>query len=155
MSENNGNSGPLGDSTNAMVQPWVEYWMKLYEQNTEWTKALMAGVPPDVDPTTVRRQWTGAMTKSIEAYMRTPAFLESMRRNAEAMTATKVTSELAKREFARQSGIPHIEDISGLYDRLETAHEVLLGRLQSIEDRLEAIDKKLNSKSSKSSGKQK
>ena len=98
---------------------------------------------------------TGAMTKSIEAYMRTPAFLESMRRNAEAMTATKVTSELAKREFARQSGMPHIEDISGLYDRLETAHEVLLGRLQSIEDRLEAIDKKLNSKSNKSSGKQK
>lgn len=155
MSENNGDSTHFGAATNATVQPWVEYWMKLYEQNTEWTQALMAGVPPDVDPTTVRKQWMGAMTKSIEAYMRTPAFLEGMRRNAEAMTATKVTSELAKREIARESGMPHIEDISGLYDRLETANEVLLGRLQSIEDRLAAIEKTLNSKPRKTARKEK
>jgi hypothetical protein len=153
MSENNGNSTPLDNATNALVEPWVEYWMSLYEQNTDWTKSLMAGVPPNVDPTTVRRQWMGAMSKSIEAYLRTPAFLDYMRRNSEAMTATKVTSELAKREIARQSGVPHIEDISGLYERLETAHEVLLGRLQSIEDRLTAIEQKLNSKPSKSSRK--
>ena len=155
MSENNGNSGQFGDATNAMVQPWVEYWMKLYEQNTEWTKALMAGVPPDIDPATVRKQWMGAMTKSIESYMRTPAFLDGMRRNAEAMTATKVTAELAKREIARESGIPHIEDISGLYDRLETAHEVLVERLQSIENRLASIEEKLNSKPNKKTGKEK
>jgi hypothetical protein len=36
-----------------------------------------------------------------------------------------------------------------LYDRLETAHEVVLGRLQSIEDRLTAIEKKLNKSSRK------
>ena len=155
MSESNGESTLFGNANNAMVEPWVEYWMSLYEQNTEWTKSLMAGVPPDVDPTTVRKQWMGAMSKSIEAYLRTPAFLEYMRRNAEAMTATKITSELAKREIARQSGMPHIEDISGLYDRLETAHEVVLARLQSIENRLEAIEEKLQSKPQKTTGKQK
>lgn len=155
MSESNGESALMGDATNVLVQPWVEYWMSLYEQNTEWTKSLMAGVPPDVDPLTVRKQWMGAMSKSIEAYLRTPAFLEYMRRSAEAMTATKITSELAKREIARESGMPHIEDISGLYDRLETAHEVVLARLQAIEDRLDSIEEKLSSKPQKTSGKQK
>lgn len=145
MSDSNGDATRSVDATDAVVQPWVEYWMKLYEQNTQWTQALMAGVPPDVDPATVRKQWMGAMAKSIEAYMRTPAFLDCMRRNAEAMTATKTTSELVKREIARQSGIPHIEDISGLYDRLESAHEVLLKRLQSIEERLAAIENLLES----------
>jgi hypothetical protein len=132
--------------TDAVVQPWVDYWMKQYEQNTQLTQALMAGVPPQVEPEAIRKEWLGTMSKSIEAFMRTPTFLEGMRQNSEAITATKITSELAKQELARQAGVPHIQDISGLYDRLETAHEVLLQRLQKIEDRLTGIESKLDEK---------
>ena len=156
MSENSGQS--TQESTNGnqqVIQPWIDYWMKLVEQNTQWTQAMMAGTPQDVDPAAVRRHWLDAMSQSIDAYMRTPTFLESMKRNSAAMAATKVTSELAKLEMARQAGIPHIEDISGLYDRLETAHEVVLQRLQSIENRLEAIEQNLNGSSKKSEGKKK
>ena len=61
--------------TDAVVQPWVDYWMKQYEQNTQWTQALMAGVPPQVEPEAIRKEWLGTMSKSIEAFMRTPTFL--------------------------------------------------------------------------------
>lgn len=156
MNDNSGQSTlNSDDGSQQVIQPWLEYWTKLVEQNTQWSQALMAGVPPDVDPAAVRRQWLDAMSRSIEAFMRTPTFLESMKRHSDTTTAAKVTSELAQREVARESGLPHIEDISGLYDRLETANELVLQRLQTIEDRLEAIEHNLNGKPKKSSGKKK
>ena len=144
MTVGNGQQTETQEANQEIVQPWIEYWRGLVEQNTQWTQALMAGAPQNVDPAMIRKQWLGAMSKSIEAYMRTPTFLEGMKRHSETMTATKVTSELAKLEIARQAGIPHIEDISGLYDRLETANEVVLQRLRTIDQRLEAIEKKLD-----------
>ncbi len=151
MSEGNGKKATTDtdDGTEAMVEPWMEYWMKLFEQNGDWMEALMAGKPPDVDPATIRKEWLGAMTKSVDGYLRTPAFLEAMRKNSETLTATKVTTELAKREVARQAGMPHIEDISGLYERLETAHEVVLDKLSAIERRLGAVEKSLAKTSTK------
>lgn len=150
-----GNEAQTGTTSgmDAMIQPWMDYWMSCFEQNNQWTQSLLAGAPPNVDPAAIRAQWLAAMSKSIEGYLRSPTFLETMRRNAEAMTATKVTSDLAKLEVARQAGVPHIEDIRGLYDRLETAHEVVLERLQMIEKRLEAIESKLEPKIKPSAGK--
>ena len=152
MSESNGQTGQ-DDGSQQVVQPWIDYWVKMVEQNSEWSQAMMAGTPENVDPSAVRRHWLDAMSQSIEGYMRTPTFLESMKRNSDAMAAAKTTSELAKLEAARQAGIPHIEDISGLYDRLETANELVLKRLESIESQLEAITKKLAEKPKKQSGK--
>ncbi len=155
MPDGNGQQTETLDANQKVIQPWIEYWLSLVEQNTQWTQALMAGAPQNVDPQVIRHQWLDAMSKSIEAYMRTPTFLEGMKHHSETVTATKVTSELAKLEMARQAGIPHIEDISGLYDRLETANEVVLQRLRTIDDRLEAIEAKLDAqaKKSKKSGK--
>lgn len=155
MNENNGKNAETSGTYDEVVNPWVDYWMKLCEQNTQWTQALMAGTPEHVDPTTIRKQWLGAMSESIESYMRSPAFLEGMKQNAEMMTATKTTSELAKREMARQAGVPHIEDISGLYERLQTDHEVVMHRLNAIDARLASIEKQLSAKATKSTGNKK
>lgn len=154
MNDRKGDTTGMANGTDAIVQPWMEYWSKWMEQNNEWTKALMAGTPPNVDPVAIRQQWLATMSKSIDGYLRSPTFLESMRRNAEAMTAMKVTADLAKVEAARQAGIPHVEDIHGLYDRLETAHETLLQRLHAIEARLASIESKLDAKSEETAGKQ-
>lgn len=149
MSEKNGNTAGFAgmDQANleATLQPWMEYWMQLFEQNSQWQQSLMAGAPPNVDYTTLRSQWLGAMSKSVEAFMRSPTFLEGMRRNAETMTAAKVSGDLAKFEMARQAGVPHIEDIRGLYDRLESAHQLVMEKLEGIERRLSAMEQKLNS----------
>ena len=144
--------GSVDANTQAIVQPWIDYWMTMFEQNTEWTKALMAGAPPAVEFTTLRSQWLETMSKRIDAYLRSPTFLEGMKRNAESMTATKVSTDLAKMELARQAGIPHIEDIPGLYDRLETAHELVLSRLQAIYQRLAALEHKLESQTQRPQG---
>lgn len=155
MSDGSGQQKTAFDGTQTMIEPWMEYWMKMFEQNKEWTQTLMAGAPSDIDPLTLRKEWLGAMTKSIDAYMRTQTFLEAMRRNSDAMAASKVTTELAKREMARQAGMPHTEDISGLYDRLQTANEVVLQKLSAIEQRLDVIEKKIEAKPKKSTGQKK
>ncbi|MCA9054668.1 MAG: hypothetical protein KDA75_12575 [Planctomycetaceae bacterium] len=134
------------NGSDAIVRPWMEYWTKVLEQNNEWTTALMAGAAPQLDPAKFRKQWLGALSDSLDAYMRSPGFLDAMRRNSEAMTAMKTTTELAQLEVAHQSGLPHMDDIRGLFDRLETAHEVLLQRFTVIEQRLQSLEEKLDTR---------
>ncbi|MCA9191284.1 MAG: hypothetical protein KDB03_05970 [Planctomycetales bacterium] len=142
MSDNGHPTQPT--ASDPVAQPWVEYWMKAFDQNKQWTDALLAGAPPKVDPTSIRKEWLGAMSKSIEAYLRTPAFLEAMRLNADNLTSNQIASQYVKQEMARQLGVPHLEDIRELQSRLLSATEAVMDRLDSMESRLEAIEKKLD-----------
>jgi hypothetical protein len=47
------------------------------------------------------------------------------------------------KEFARNANIPTASDISGLFERLHSVEEVILGRLGRIEQRLEAIEERV------------
>ncbi|MCA9064953.1 MAG: hypothetical protein KDA96_17905 [Planctomycetaceae bacterium] len=137
------------NEADAVVQPWMEYWLKQQQQNTQWMESLMAGKPPDIDATDLRRKWLETMTRSIDAYMRTPTFLESMRRNSQAAAAAKVASDQAKQDFLRQSGIPHADDLSDLFHRMTSAQTVILEKLEAIEQRLETIESRLSSRDTK------
>lgn len=134
---------PALDATQQIVKPWLEFWTQMFDQRTDWMQMMAAGAPANVDLATMRKRWMEALTKSIDAYLRTPAFLESMRRNFDAVTALKGSSELAKREMTRQAGMPYVEDIAGLYERLQTGHDRVLERLEEINRRLAAIEERL------------
>ncbi len=142
MTTGNGQPAPAADATQAVLRPWLEFWTQIFEQRADWMQVMMAGAPAKMDLQTLRKRWLEALTKSIEAYVRTPAFLESMRKNFDAMTAIKTSSELAKRELSRQAGMPYVEDIAGLYERLQTGHELVLARLTAIDERLAAIERR-------------
>jgi hypothetical protein len=126
--------------TNPFIQPWMEFWSRTIEQSQEQTSAVLEAMQGAPDLETLRRRWLDSLSKNIDMFMRSPAFLEAMRRNFEAMTEMKSHSEEAAQNLARETGIPRISDVSGLFERLRLAQEVILDRLSAIERRLEAIE---------------
>ncbi|MCA9151558.1 MAG: hypothetical protein KDA92_19735 [Planctomycetales bacterium] len=145
----------MAAANDAIVQPWLDYWMKLFEQNSQWTQMLMAGMPPTMDFNQARQQWLKTMSTSLDGYLRSPAFLDAMRRTADMSTATKTNTDAMKLEVTRQIGIPHSEDIRGLFERLESAHELVMERLAAIEVRLSSMESKLTTKTKDTGGRQK
>lgn len=138
MSEENGK--PL--TVDAMMKPWVELWETWAQQNQEHLKTLASCTPPSVDVNKLRKQWLETVSRSLDSYVRSPSYLEAMRKNLEMVTTIKSTSEFAKRELARESGVPHAEDISGLFIRLETATDAIMAKLAMIEARLERLEQR-------------
>jgi hypothetical protein len=126
--------------TNPFIQPWMDFWSTTIEQGQEQTSALLEAMQGAPDLETLRRRWLDSLSKNIDMFMRSPAFLEAMRRNFEAMTEMKSHSEEAAQKVARETGIPRLTDVSGLFERLRLAQEAVLDRLTAIEDRLEAIE---------------
>jgi hypothetical protein len=56
------------------------------------------------------------------------------------------------RESARTHGIPTNSDISVLFERLHSAEEIILDRLERIERRLDAIEEKLPARQARRKG---
>jgi hypothetical protein len=76
----------------------------------------------------------------MDAYMRSPAFLQTMKQNTDLMIKIKRQSDDLTAEFARNANIPTAADISGLFERLHSVEEAILNRLARIEDRLQTIE---------------
>jgi hypothetical protein len=120
----------------------LDFWSKAVEQSVEQTQALLEGFRSAADPAALRRHWLDTLAKGLDTTMRSPAFLETMRRNLEMMTQLKCTSEDWARDVTRSTGIPRITDISGLFERLQIGQEAILARLAAIEQRLETLESK-------------
>jgi hypothetical protein len=59
------------------------------------------------------------------------------------MTDMKVMQDRYVQDAARQVGMPLADDITGLFERLNSAEQGILGRLKAIESKLKAIESKL------------
>lgn len=127
-------------STNAFFEPWMEFWSKSIEQSQEQTSALLEAMQGTPDLEALRRRWLDSLAQHLDTFLRSPAFLEAMRRNFEAMSEIKSHREQAAQNLACETGIPRMPDVSGLFERLRLAQEVILDRLSAIERRLEAIE---------------
>jgi hypothetical protein len=60
------------------------------------------------------------------------------------MTKAKTQFEDARQETARQLGMPTIEDISGLFERMHSVEESVIQRLERIEQTLNAMENQLD-----------
>jgi hypothetical protein len=83
------------------------------------------------------------MEDSIEGLMRTPAYMETMRRTLKMMTDMKVAQDQVVHGMARHVGMPLAGDITGLFERLHSTEQTILARLGQIEERLGAIERAL------------
>jgi hypothetical protein len=119
-----------------------DFWSKCFEHSAEQMKMLLDCATDTCDPVALRRRWLDDLSKNLDAYMRSPVFLEAMQRNFEAVTQFKSLGEDWARDTSRATGIPRITDISGLFERLQIGQELILSRLSAIEQRLEALEKK-------------
>ena len=132
------NSAAVVDPATAMATFWAQ-WL---EQSSRGTQALLEVMQTAGDPQQLQRRWLDAVSRSLDDFMRTPAFLELLKINLKAMTDFKGLQDQVIEDTARQLGMPLAKDITGLFERLHSTEQTILARLQAIEDRLKAIESK-------------
>jgi hypothetical protein len=131
------------------------FWTQWLEQSSRGPQALLemmkSGGDPQqvvgamqsaVDPKQVHQNWLDAVARSIDDFMRSPAFLEIMKQNLKSVTDVKGLQNQVVQGTARELGMPLAGDITGLFERLQSTEQTILNRLRAIEDRLEAIEAK-------------
>lgn len=139
MSENNEPAGAF----EPMVQPFVDFWSSYIQQANDTTRAVLEGFDENADVKTWQQRWFEAVSKSMDVYLRSPAFLQAMKQNTDAMIKAKQQADDMSAEFARNANIPTAHDISGLFERLHSAEEAILGRLDRLEERLSTMEKQM------------
>lgn len=126
------------------MRPLVDLWSSYLKTAAETSQKMFEQVNGTADPEVWRRRWLDAISQSLEAYMRTPAFLSAMKHNMDAAIQAKAHANDFTKEVARNSGVPTLSDVSGVFERLHSIEESVISRLGSIEERLAAIDRKLD-----------
>jgi hypothetical protein len=124
--------------------PFAGLWSGYLEQADAQGKAMLECFQTLGDPQQMRRKWLDSISKGLENYMRTPAFLEGLQRNLQAMTELKSFQDQVVQDIAQKAGIPLASDIYGLFERLYSVDRTILARLKAIESTLGAIEAKLN-----------
>lgn len=124
-----------------LVQPFVDFWSSYIEQTNDATRQLIEEFDGQTDAKTWQRRWFDAVSKSMDAYMRSPAFLQTMKQNTDVVVKAKRQANDFAAEFARNANVPTANDISGLFERLHSVEEVILRRLNQIEERLGSLEK--------------
>jgi hypothetical protein len=120
------------------------FWTQWMEQSARGTQALLEAMQSAGDLQQVQRNWLDPIARSMEDFMRTPVFLEAMKRNLKAATDVKRLQDQIIGDISRQLGRPLASDITGLFERLQSTEQTIVVRLQAIEDRLKAIEDKLS-----------
>jgi hypothetical protein len=118
----------------------LDFWSEALRLTAGQSQVLMRGLGEATDMETLRKRWLETLAESLDLYMRSPVFLETMKHHFEVLTQVQSTAEDLSRDFARSTGLPRINDISGLFERLQVAQEAVLARLSAIEERLEALE---------------
>jgi hypothetical protein len=129
----NGDSDPV-------LQPFIDLWTHCADEADATTRYILTRFKESATPGTWQRHWSEAFGKSMDAYMRSPAFLKTMKQNMDAAIKLKLHSDDVSSEVARNLNIPMASDISGLFERLHSVEETILTRLGHIEERLEVIE---------------
>lgn len=127
-----------------VVQPIMDFWSSYMKQADDATRHLLAGLDDGSAMKSWQRRWMEAVSKSMDAYMRTPAFLEAMKNNTNAVVKMKMQADDLAKEMARNINLPTTGDISGLFERLHSVEDVILRRLTRIDERLQVVEKQLS-----------
>jgi hypothetical protein len=130
-------------SFDPLVQPFVDFWSSYIQQANETTRVMLEGLDENTNVKTWQQRWFEAVSKSMDVYLRSPAFLQTMKQNTDAIVKAKRQADDMAAEFARNANIPTASDISGLFERLHSAEDAILGRLEHIEKRLSAMEKQM------------
>jgi hypothetical protein len=131
------------NSSAAPVDPasmMASFWTQWLEQSSRGTQALLEAMQVAGDPQNLQRRWLDAVSRSLEDFMRTPAFMEILKNNMKAVTDLKSLQDSVVQDAARQLGVPLTADITGLFERLHSTEQIILKQLQAIEERLRAIE---------------
>lgn len=118
-----------GTQPESVVQPFADLWSSYMQQPNEATERMLESLDGCTDPQAWRRHWLDALSKSADAHMRSPDFLQAMKRNLDAIiqAQTQVSSQ------APVQGSELCEKMDAIISRLRDIES----RLGMIEDKLE------------------
>ena len=139
-------NSPMNGVYDAVIQPFVAFWSEYANQVNDSTREFLDGIDDHVNFKTMQRRWFDAVSKSMDAYMRSPMFLQAMKHQSDAAVKVKLQADDWANEIARNVNIPTTGDISGLFERLHSVEDTILSQLGSIQDRLGTIEEKIGSR---------
>jgi hypothetical protein len=129
-------------TSDPVMQPFVDFWASYLKDASEATQAMFAR-GDGADLRAWQRRWLDAVSASMDAYMRSPGFLEAMKHNLDHTIQAKVHTDNLTKEIARNLDVPTVSDISGLFERMHSIEDTIVARLSAIEQRLARIEQKL------------
>jgi hypothetical protein len=138
--ESDGQAAETPNGAPDVAHAMAAFWSQWMEQSSRGTQALLEAFQSAGDPAKFQSRMMEGLAEQIDSFMRTPPFLEAMRRNLKAVTDMKVMQDQVVEGAARQLGLPLADDITGLFERLNSVNRKLLSRLDAIEERLAAIE---------------
>jgi hypothetical protein len=136
------NFGPL-------LEPYREFWTDYARRASDTARQMFQTAGgADLDPRTWQRRWLQAVSASMDAYLRSPAFLHAMKQNMDMMIKAKLQADDFTKEFARNANLPTASDVTGLFARLRSLEDAILSKLAAVDRRLEAIEARGKAESS-------
>ena len=137
--------GETNGLSNPVAKPFVDFWTDYLKQANDATREFFNDLDDNTNAKTLQRKWFDAVAKSMDAYMRSPVFLQAMKHKADAVVKAKQQFDDLATEIARNANIPTAGDISGLFERLHSVEETILRRLGRIDEQLTAIEQNIGS----------
>jgi len=137
--------GETNGLSNPVAKPFVDFWTDYIKQANDATREFFNDLDDNTNAKTLQRKWFDAVAKSMDAYMRSPVFLQAMKHKADAVVKAKQQFDDLATEIARNANIPTAGDISGLFERLHSVEETILRRLGRIDEQLTAIEQNIGS----------
>lgn len=140
------------DNTNEAVgsaadpaQDFLEFWKNYFEQTAIQTRILFESVQGGKSLEQLHNQGLESLSQSMDSFMRTPAFLEVLKLSLKRMIDLKLMQDQVAQTVSQQTGLPMRADVTGVFERVHRAEQTILNQLAKMDDRLQAIEKTLNS----------
>jgi hypothetical protein len=127
------------------AREFLEFWKHYFEQSAIQTRILFEGMQGGKSLDQAHNQWLGTLSESFESFMRTPAFLEMLKQTLKRMVELKQLQDQATKSIVQQTGLPLAADVTGVFERIQSAEQTILRRLAALDDRLKVIETTLGS----------
>ncbi len=138
MSSAQGNEGTSTPADPA--REFLEFWRSYFQQTAIQTRILFDSLQGGQPLDSSHRQRVAALSESLDAFMRTPAFLEVLKHTLRQMVELKQLQDQATRSVAQQVGLPTATDLASVLERIQSAEQTIHKRLAAMDDRLRAIE---------------
>jgi hypothetical protein len=125
-----------------LTKPFLDFWKGYLDRLDEPTRKLLKTFTDTSDPSKFTAEMLEAASKSMEAYMRSPAFLQAMKQAIDKIIQTKRRMDALNPEIAAQLGLATAHEFHQLADRCKDVEQSIGSRLRNIEIRLAAIERK-------------
>jgi len=153
MSSDKSNEGVSSAADPA--RDFLEFWRNYFEQTAIQTRILLEGMQGGKSLDQLHNQGLASLSQSLDSFMRTPAFLEALKQSLKRMIDLKLMQDQIAQTVSQQTGLPLTADIMGLFERVHSAEQTILKQLAALDDRLQAIEKTLNSSPAEKSSRRK